>query len=188
MKLPLNSGLRLLLVSNSLILLAPALLAPIYAIYVEQIGGDLLDAGLTAAIFAFSAGTICLFSGRISDHIKRHRIVVIVGSIIMAIGFLGYLWVDTIQHLFLVQIVIGIGEAIYYPPFDALYSSHLNVNKKATGWAAWEAMDYYITAFGAFFGALIVEKYGFDIVFMMMSILCVLSGLFIWQLRRKSGT
>jgi len=36
--------LKILLVTNGLILLSGAMIGPIYAIYVKKIGGDLLDA------------------------------------------------------------------------------------------------------------------------------------------------
>ena len=186
MKLPLNHALRVLLTTNGLVLLAPVMLGPIYAIYVERIGGDLLDAGFTAAIFSLSAGLTCLASGYLSDEYKNPRLIVILGSLIMSLGFLGYLWVDSIWQLFLVQAIVGLGEAIYYPPYDALYSSHLNGFKKATGWAAWESMSYFITAFGAFIGALIVNRFGFDLLFILMSILCTSSAIILTRLQKSA--
>jgi len=49
----LNRGLRILLVTNAMILLAGAMLGPIYAIFVEKVGGNLLDASIAVVLHPF---------------------------------------------------------------------------------------------------------------------------------------
>jgi DHA1 family tetracycline resistance protein-like MFS transporter len=48
-----NPALRVLLMSDALILIAVAMVTPIYAVFVSNVGGDILDAGLTAAGLGF---------------------------------------------------------------------------------------------------------------------------------------
>lgn len=86
----LNRALRILLTTNASILMAGAMLGPIYALFVERIGGDLMDASMAGGIFALAAGLTTLVSGRYSDSIKEKELVVIVGYIIMGIGFFLY--------------------------------------------------------------------------------------------------
>ena len=72
MKKPfLNKALRILLSTNAMILMAGAMLGPIYAIFVEDVGGDLLDASLAGGIFALVAGITTLLSGKYSDKIRN---------------------------------------------------------------------------------------------------------------------
>ena len=49
-------GLKLLLEADGFVLFGFGLLAPIYAIFVEKIGGDVLDAGIAYAIYLFVLG------------------------------------------------------------------------------------------------------------------------------------
>lgn len=180
-----NRALRILLVTNAMVLVAGAMLGPIYALFVERIGGDLLDASFAGAIFAFVAGTTVLLSGRYSDKIKQKKLVVILGYIIMGVGFLLYTQVDSVWFLLFVQVVIGFGEAIYNPPFDALYSEHLDAGKDGTEWGAWESVNYYSVAVGAVAGGFFVTNFGFTPLFVIMALLCFLSALYVYKLPRR---
>jgi len=185
MNLFFNRALRVLLATNGLILLAGAMLAPIYALYVEDIGGNLMDASLTGGIFALAAGTTCILSGRYADKRQRKEFVIVLGSMVMSFGFLLMTIVNSITTLFVVQALIGIGQAIYYPPYDALYSKHVDGHGAATAWGTWESMDYFSTAIGAILGGYIVTNWGFIPLFVIMSILCMISGLYLYYLPKK---
>lgn len=180
-----NRALRILLATNGLILLSAAMLGPIYALFVTEIGGDLLDASLTGAIFALAAGITTFLSGKYSDHIKENELVVAFGYTVMGFGFLLYTLVTSIWFLFGVQVIIGFGEAIYAPAYDALYSKHLDGRKSGTQWGAWESMNYFATAVGAIIGGLIVSTWGFTPIFVLMASFCFGSSLYIYFLPRK---
>ena len=168
-----------------MILMSAAMLGPIYALFVERVGGDLMDASIAGAIFAFVAGLTTLISGRYSDQIKENELIIVLGYTIMGTGFLLYFWVNSIIFLFIVQAVIGLGEAIYSPAFDAVYSKHLDAHKSGTQWGAWESMNYFTTAIGAIIGGSLVTLFGFQILFVVMAILCFSSALYIYHLKRS---
>ncbi len=174
-----------MLFTNALILIAGAMMGPIYAIFVEEIGGDLMDAGLSAGIFALAAGITTLVSGRYSDKIKENELIIVLGYLIVGFGFFLYLFCDSILFLFSIQIIIGLGEAIYSPAFDAVYSKHIKKNHFGRGWGAWEAMFYFVTAPASAIGGVIAMYYGFTPLFIIMSALCLFSAIYIFFLPRK---
>ncbi len=180
-----NKALRILLVTNALILLAAAMLGPIYALFVKEIGGDLLDASFAGAIFAFIAGTVSLVSGRFSDQIKNKELIMAFGYAIMGLGFALYVWANSIVAVFLIQVVIGLGEAIYSPAFDAIYSKHLDAHNIGKEWGAWEAINYFTGAIGAIVGGLVVTIFGFGAMFIVMSVFCFFSAMYIYFLPRE---
>ncbi len=180
-----NKALRALLITNGMILIAAAMLGPIYALFVEEIGGDLLDASIAGAIFALTAGFVTLISGRLSDKIRHSEFVVILGYVLIGTGFFMYQFVDSIMFLFAIQILIGFGEAIYSPAFDKLYSAHLDKGKSGTQWGAWEGMNYFTAAFGALVGGLIVTRFGFDAIFIIMAALSYISASYLFLLSPK---
>lgn len=155
-----NKGLRILVITNSLILLAGAMLGPIQAIFVDKVGGDLMDAGIAGGIFSLVAGLTVLISGSFTDKLKELELVVVIGYIIMAFGFLSYLLVNSTTTLFIVQAVVGFGDAIYNPAFDALYSKHIDQNKSGSQWGLWEATNYFTASTGAIAGGIIAKNFG----------------------------
>lgn len=86
-KLFFNKALKILLFTNGIILFAGAMMGPIYALYVEKIGGDLLDASFTFALYAFAAGIMTLISGRYADKIKENELIVVLGYGLIGFGF-----------------------------------------------------------------------------------------------------
>lgn len=182
MKWLLDKTTRILLGTNGLILVAGAMLGPIYAMFVEEVGGSLLDASYAFAIFATAAGITSILSGRISDKVKENTHIVVIGYGIMGVGFLGFLLVHTIWTLLVMEMVIGFGEAIYAPAFDSIYSKHLARHRFGRGWGMWEAMNYFTTAFGAIAGGVLVTLFGFNTIFVIMGLLCFMGAVYIYRL------
>ena len=177
----LNKALKILLLTDGLIRLAGAMLAPIYALFVHEIGGDILDAGLAGAVFALAAGVTVLLSGKVSDEVHECKNIVVIGYCVMGIAFFCLLFVDSIWGLFAVQVMTGLGEALYVPAYDALYSRHLEAHKEAEEWGAWESMSYFTTALGAVVGGFIAQVYGFDPIFVLMAMLSIVSAWFLYR-------
>lgn len=159
-----------------MVILAGALLMPIWAIYVEQIGGDILTAGTAYSVFFVIAGLTIIIFGKLEDRIKRKDLVVVVAYAIMGLGFFGYLLVENPWQLFIVQAIIGLGEAIYVPALSALYDRFIEERKAASQWGSWDGMIYIVGGVAAISGAVIVDFLGFSTLFIAMGLLCWLSA------------
>lgn len=180
-----NLALRILLMTDGLVVFSAAMLGPIYALFVRDIGGDILDTGLAAGVFTATAGVVVFLSGRFSDRVKEPEMVVASGYAIMASGFLSYLLVDSVGMLLLVQVMIGFGQALCSPSFDALYSKHVDPGRSGTQWGAWESMNYFAAAFGALAGSAVASLFGFPVLFTLMGCLAFTSALYIFALPRR---
>jgi DHA2 family multidrug resistance protein-like MFS transporter len=166
--------LRILLWASAMFMLAGGLFGPLYAVFVEDIGGDLLTAGGAWAIYLIVAGIVVYFISRWEDHVKHQEKLVVWGFVLSVIGFAGYLFIREPWHLFLVQVIFGFGEAIGTPAFDGLYSKHLDKGKFASEWGLWESMDYIIAGIAALIGGLVANYYGFRLLFVIMLILSII--------------
>jgi MFS family permease len=170
--------LKVLLWASGFMMLAGGLFGPIYAVFVEEIGGDVLTAGGAYSAFALSAGVLIFFLSKWEDHHKHAEKLVIAGYVLALMGTLGYLFVKTPMHLFVVQIIFGIGEAIGTPAYDGIYSRNLDKGKYISEWGAWESMAWIIQGISAAVGGLIAAVFGFQVLFGIMAGLS-LTGLLI---------
>lgn len=180
-----RKSIKILLYTNGIVLVAAAMIGPIYALFVEEIGGNLMDASFAGAAFALSAGITTLLFGRIADKSSKKSLILALGYVLMGLGFFSYIFVESIMHLFLVQILIGLGEAIYSPAFDALYSEHIHKKQSGTEWWIWEAVNYFALAIGAFVWWIIVTYYGFDMVFILMWVFCISSWISLYFVPKR---
>lgn len=182
--------IRTLLLSEGLYLFAGGLLGPIWAIYVENIGGDLLEASLAFGTFMLTAALVTHILGKIEDSNRYKAKFVVFGYLMGALGFTGYLFVDSPLSLLGVQAILGMTVAVKDPAYDGLYSKfakrHLTL-----AWGEWEAMDYLTSGISAIVGGLIVTFFGFkSLIFVMIifSLLGLLMSLGLLHLNRlKNG-
>ena len=180
-----NRALRVLLIADGLVLMSAAMLAPIYAAFVAHVGGDLLDAGVTAAALAFGSGIASLFAGRMADKARNKKLFIIIGYAVTGTGFLLFTTTHSLWYLATIQVFIGLAQAFAQPAYDALYSVHLDKHKEAEGWGAWEATSYFTAGIGALVGGLVVSLASFSTLFVLMAGLCACSAIYMTRVPQK---
>ncbi|PIT92954.1 MAG: hypothetical protein COU06_02540 [Candidatus Harrisonbacteria bacterium CG10_big_fil_rev_8_21_14_0_10_38_8] len=172
-----KKGLKFLLWSDAWANLALGMLGPIYAIFIEEIGGDILDASWAYFVFMITAGIVMYLVSNWEDSVQHKEKLVSFGYSLTAVGCLGYFFVDSQTGLLIVQIILGLSMAFLSPAFDALYSHYVIKNQEASDWGKWEAMGYIVTAVAAVIGGYIVHIFGFKILFLAMFTAAVIGTL-----------
>ncbi|MBW2977162.1 MFS transporter [Candidatus Woesearchaeota archaeon] len=160
--------LKVLLTADFFALLAIGMITPIYAIFVEEIGGDILDASGAWALFAITSGILMYLIGKWEDRGKHYAGMLFFGYLLRSFAFLGYFFVQNTMQLFGVQIILGLSVAVTNPSYDALYSKCLQKGKYAAQWGAWEAMNMIVEAVAALIGGAIASYFGFKALFAVM--------------------
>ena len=177
---------KLFLTMFSFFVLSGAMLGPIYAIFVKEIGGDILAAGGAWSIFMMVSGVGILFMGKIQDRFKSNKNFIILGYLFTSLAYLGYFFVSNVIQLFLVQVLLGIGEMIVVPARDSFYTKYINKEKMASQWAAWESLWFITAGIAALLGAFIANRFGFKFLFLTMFILSLVGLAVSTQLKDKN--
>jgi MFS family permease len=169
--------LKVLLLADFFMILAMGMLTPIYAIFVEEIGGDILSASGAWAMFTFTAGLLIWLLARYQDKARQHGVphkrFISLGYLIRCLAFLGYFFVADKFQLFAVQALLGIGVATSVPAYDSLYSRLLSKGRYASEWGAWEGMNLIVAAIAAVIGGFVANYFGFKTLFLAMFVLSV---------------
>jgi len=175
-----NSKLKVLLYTNGLLLLASSMLGPVYALFLDGKGANLLEASLAMFIFSLVAGITTFFMGKIADK-KNPKTIMVIGYSLIGLAFLLYNFADSLFVIYALQVLIGLGEAIYSPAFDKLYTQSMSKKNAGEVWGAWELSNYFSQSIGAVIGGYLSYHYGFKIIFTFIAILCFLATLWVYK-------
>ncbi len=165
--------------------LAEALYSPFYAVYVENIGGGIVDAGIAWGIYMIVLGTMALIVARFVDRLKRHAWILYTGFFIASMLSFSYLFITNIWELFLVQFLMGLTWAAVNPVWDAYYSLFINKRSAATDWSLFEGGSRIANGIGAILGGTIIALFGFKGIFVLAGSLNLLASVLLF-LKRKS--
>lgn len=181
-----NATLRVLFLSNGLFVFAASMLGPLYAVFVQKFADGVLAISVSWATFLISTAVFTFLVSRVGDKIRKDDLLM-ASFIIRAIVWLSYIFVSSVPQLIVLQMFLGIGEALGIPSFEAIFAEHLDKNRHVEEYADWRVIVSIVTAVGTVLGGLIVAKLGFEYLFLTMSLLASLSFLEILRRSKKVG-
>lgn len=155
---------KFLLFSSLIATFADSLFGPLYAIYVQGIGGDLLDVGNSIAVYSIATGVLIIVTGKISDKINK-ALLTTAGFTISAFATLAYLVIKTPVELYILQLVFALSTALLSAPFSALFAQHIKEEQAGLMWAFDAGGGKILTGIGISIGTFITHAFGFVAVF-----------------------
>lgn len=166
---------QLLILAEVIFLFGSGLYGPIYAIFVGKIGGDILDAGAAYALFLISMATLEYPVGKMMDRYGK-KYFLFAGYLLATAVIFGYMFVENVMQLFILQILMGIAFAIGDPSWDAWFSDI--VPKKSSGfdWAAFHMAAGYGAGFSAIIGGAVAKYLGFSTLFFIGGLIAIFSA------------
>jgi MFS transporter, DHA1 family, tetracycline resistance protein len=172
-----NRILQILFLYSGLFNFAASLFGPLYAIYVERMGAGIMPVCYAYSIQLFSITLFTFIVSKLGDKCRPKVYMLSIGFLIRAVCWFIYIFIHTIPQLYLLQFVMGIGDAFSGPAFDALFAEHLDKDKHIMDYSDWRVVANAAIVLGTTLGGLIVSHYGFRTLFVFMSILACMSSL-----------
>lgn len=183
-----NPIIRLMIISDFIIMSGFGLVAPIFAVFIlDNIsGGNLAVIGLAQAFYYIARSGFQLPIAWLIDRKKGEKDdfwVMFIGSLLFSVMPLCYLLVSTPLELYLVQFIYGLGSALAIPTWAAIFSRHLDRGKEGTEWAVHNLFFDLAIALAAATGGFIAYQYGFDLLFVLVSLFSLTGSLVLIWLR-----
>ena len=178
-----NGIIKYLIAFDFTVLTASGLIAPIFAIFIANniVGGSVAIAGFASSIYMVSFSAARLISAYNVDKRlnERQRVALsILGTILVGASYFLYLAAKLPWHVYLLQVLNGIGTAFRYSPFTSLFTRHIDKGQESFEWGINAVATSLGQALTAAIGGMLAERYGFNAIFIVSGIF-VLIGSFI---------
>jgi predicted MFS family arabinose efflux permease len=166
---------RLLLIASSLWYFSEGLLGPLFAIFSEQIGGDVLDITTAWATYLIASGIAYPVVGRLLNRSRWKFRMIAVGYALNTVFTFSYLLVNDTTDLLLVQVGLGVAEAISTPSWDAFFASKLADREDTFAWGIASGHTQFISGVAIAIGGLIANFISFQALFVTMGLISLVA-------------
>jgi len=161
---------RILVSSYAISTFAEGILMPIYAVFVQHIGGDILEASGAIAIFLIVNGLATIAIHRVTWSQKHRHALMVWGWLLWLVGIASYFAVSSTATLFLTQVLIALGNAVADPAFDAELDDNIDTRLKSYEWGIFGAVQDILNGVAAIIGGAIASLFGFKALIVCMVI------------------
>jgi MFS family permease len=163
------------------------MLGPLYAIFSEKIGGDVLDLTWAWSAYLVCTGFCYILVGKLFNRRGYKVQMMVLGYTLNALLTFGYLFVETPFQLFWIQVGLGIAEAIGTPLWDSLYASSLHREHETYAWGLSSGQSQIVSGLAFALGGLLTYYYSFDVLFIAMGTIQILAAVVTAQLLRNNA-
>ncbi len=181
----LNRYIKILLYGGNIWYFGEGMLGPLFAVFTERVGGDILDVSWAWATYLILAGVLYIVVGKITDKHNNAEKIMVLGYALNALFTFGYLFVSTPWHLFVVQAGLGIAAAMATPTWDSLYAKHEDKKHAGFQWGLAGGEAQIITGIAIIVGGYIVSLVSFNALFLTMGIIQIIATIYQAQILRK---
>jgi MFS family permease len=163
-----NKYAKNLLIGGNIWYLGEGMLGPLFAVFSERVGGDVLDVSYAWALYLVISGILTIVVGRVADKFKCNEQLLVSGYFLNAAGTFAYLLVNNQTKLLFVQAVLGIASALASPTWDALFSKHENRKNGGLLWGLAGGSAEILTGIALVVGGILVTRFSFSTLFIVM--------------------
>lgn len=170
-----NAIIKLLIIADFFVFSGFGLVNPIFAIFIKEdlIGGSIAAAGIASMIYLVTKAILQLPLARWSDkepaNVREFWTLVIGYFIVALVPFL-YLTISTVAGLYWVQFLYGIGAALAYPGFMAIFTKFADHDRAAFSWSVYSTSVILGMAATAAIGGWVGEAFGFKILLSVVGV------------------
>ena len=196
MAMKLSRTCKILLLGANIWYFGEGMMGPLFAIFAERVGGNILDITWAWATYLMVTGVLYILVGRLlarKGNLNREGFkekVLVLGYCLNAVFTFGYLFVHSSIELFFVQAGLGVAEAIGTPAWDALYAKNINPEVQPYAWGLSTGQAQIVSGLAFILGGLIAHFISFAALFITMGVIQGIAALITSQIliRRSNST
>jgi DHA1 family quinolone resistance protein-like MFS transporter len=187
--MPMNRTIKLLMLSDVFGATAFGLIGPILAIFIKDnlTGGTIFAAGFASMLFLLTKSLVQLPFSRHVDKSSDKVKWLIAGTAIISVVPFVYIFATDVAHIYLAEILLGIGHGLAFPTWLGLWSINLDKGHESFEWSLYSTLTGVGAAITAAIGAAIAQFAGFTYTFVLVGITSIAGcGILLWLEAEKS--
>lgn len=173
---------RILLLGANIWYFGEGMMGPLFAIFAEKVGGDILDITWAWATYLVITGLLYILVGKLLNGKNYKEKIMVAGYGLNAILTFCYLFVSSPIELFMVQAGLGVAEAIGTPAWDALYAKNLEDEMDSYAWGLSTGQSQIVTGIAFGLGGVITHFISFEALFITMGLIQICAAIVTSQL------
>lgn len=183
-----NPVIRLLIISDTVVIGATGLLGPIFALFIEDFiqGGNATVAGLAAGIFLFTKSIMQVPIAHFIDKVRGEKDdfwLMFICTVLIALIPLLYLVIHTPLQLYIVQFILGLFTAFTFPTYMAIFTRHIDKKKEGTEWGIYFTLTDLTSATLAAVGGYLATAQGFPSLIIAVVVVSLIGSLMLWPIK-----
>ena len=164
-----HRNIKILLSCSILIHGGINLLAPIYAIFIKNIGGTLIDASGTIGAYAILKGVLYFLFRKQDQSRLAGKFMIAIGYFLFGVGYVCYIFATQTAHVFVIQALLAFAEVIINPSWSAVIASALTKGKERGIYSDFYGYRSIFEGVAAISGGLLAMNLGFNTLFYFMA-------------------
>ena len=150
---------------------------PFFSLYVQALGGSVVDIGIVNSLRPVAALFLYPIAGYLSDRYNRVKIIAYTG-LIGGTVYLFFIFAQDWRWLALGNLLQGI-MTFYFPAANSLMAESLPGDKRALGYSLWQAIPLAVGVFSPLIGGYIISFLGVEPAMKYLYVLTLLVTVFI---------
>ncbi len=184
-----NFVVKVLMISDLIVCAAGNLVGPIFAVFVADVvpGGSIEAVGIAAMIYLVTNSVLEIPVAIYVDRTKTQKddyYTLVIGTLIGAIPFMLYPFVNAVWQIYVLQAVSGAAAALAYPGWSSLFTFYIDKKRAAFEWSLYDVLIGVGMAGAAVLGAFLAERFGFPLVFSIIGVLTALGAGILFALQK----
>ncbi len=177
-----HKNIKLLLTCSVLIHGGVNLLAPIYALFIKEMGGTLLLASASVGFYAILRGVLYFLLKQLDETRFSKKFMIVGGYLIFAVSYGLYMTASKPIHIFGIQALLAFAEVVINPSWSSTIAISLTKGKERGLYSDFYGYRSIFEGLSALVGGYLAMRLGFNALFGLMTVFALAAsvlGLFL---------
>lgn len=188
-----NKVVRTLILSDLFIMSSFGLVQPVFAVFMitHITGATVAAVGVAGAIALFSRAVLQIWVAKWTDEERgncRELYTLVIGSFIIACVPFGYALSTTLWHVYITQLLYGMGQALSYPSWRVIFSRYADNQRAGYAWSVYDTTVSFGVAATAAIGGYLAEAFSFRWMFVVVGIFSFVGSMFLIHIFQQEFT